>query len=315
MDVVRQTLLDNIVAPPSGNGAASMARDFPSIITKSPGDPRSQKRKRDLRGESTCGKKKWPNRPSLVSYVVFGGGFKHAVGGKELQKGVSMDTIGCGTSIALAIPLVFLARQRKNVIRKALNESSTAPPRRRGPASTGIAARKPISTASGTAETTSSSSSTEFKSPGTGELLSAISRVDFSTAIFAGKAFAIATGIVTVGGVALAVGVKSMMGVSDTREFADRMRMIVWRGLPSLTSKIHRPPEVGDEGVPVPVSMEPDPTWTWEEAEKRLQAAYDKGGFPAWVQTAMKEMEDELKVERARRQREYDLAERRESVS
>ncbi|KAG6856612.1 hypothetical protein H0H87_002567 [Tephrocybe sp. NHM501043] len=136
-----------------------------------------------------------------------------------------------------------------------------------------------------------------------------MSRVDFSTAMYAGKAFAIATGIVTVGGVVLTLGVKSILGVQDTKEFADRMRMLVWRGLPSLTSQIHRPPEEDDEGVPVPRSNEPDPTWKWEEAEKRLQEAYDRGGFPAWVQTAMKEVEDELKVERARRQREYDLAE------
>ncbi|KAG5639818.1 hypothetical protein DXG03_003332 [Asterophora parasitica] len=199
------------------------------------------------------------------------------------------------------------------------------PPRRSGPSLRGITARK---LAAATAETTSSrTSSVELKSPGTGELLTAISNVDFGTAMYAGKAFVIATGIVTVGGVALAVGVKEVMGVHDvrvvsyfrqvqsdagllkqTREFAHRMRMLIWRGLPSLTSQIHRPLEAEDEGDLVPSSVQPDPTWNWEEAEKRMQAAYAKGGFGDWVQVAMREVEDELKVERARRQREDDSA-------
>lgn len=56
-------------------------------------------------------------------------------------------------------------------------------------------------------------------SPRTGELLAAISRVDFSTAIYAGKAFAIATGLVAVGGVALTLAVKTFMGVQDVRGY------------------------------------------------------------------------------------------------
>lgn len=86
------------------------------------------------------------------------------------------------------------------------------------------------------------------------------------------------------------------------------MRLAIWRRLPGLTSKIHRPPEVDDEGVPISESHEPDLEWSWEDAEKRLQAAYDEGGFPAWVQAAMHELEAELKVERARRQKEYESA-------
>lgn len=63
--------------------------------------------------------------------------------------------------------------------------------------------------------TVAESSAVEHSSPGTGELLSAISKVDFSTAIYAGKAFGIATGLVTVGAVALTLGVKAVMGVED----------------------------------------------------------------------------------------------------
>ncbi|KAG6867886.1 hypothetical protein C0993_009817 [Termitomyces sp. T159_Od127] len=208
-----------------------------------------------------------------------------------------------GTSIALAIPLVALARQRNSVLRKALSETNAAPPRR----SVNLGRLNRASTPS--SQTTEAGASVHFSAPGTGELLSAISKVDSSTAIWAGKAFMIATGIVTVGGVALVVGVKSMMGVKDTKDFANRMRMLVWRCLPSLTSQIHRLPDEDDQSAPHSKSLDPDPTWKWEEAEKRLQASYQEGGFPAWTETAMKELESEVKIERARRQKEYESAE------
>ncbi|KAG6853552.1 hypothetical protein C0991_003344 [Blastosporella zonata] len=229
--------------------------------------------------------------------------------GKAPERSPQETVNFAGTSIALALPLVFLARQRKQVLRKALTESNAAPPRRSTKA---VSVPRPSTFVYGGSEVKSSSS--HFSTPGTSELLSAISKVDLSTGVYAGKAFAIATGIVTVGGVALTLGVKSLMGVEDTKEFAARMRTLVWRGLPGLTHQIHRPPEEDDLGVPVSRSMEPDPTWKWEEAEKRMQDAYDKGGFPAWIQTAMKEMEDELNVERARRQREDERTITRESL-
>lgn len=103
-------------------------------------------------------------------------------------------------------------------------------------------------------------------------------------------------------------------GFYQTREFAQRMRLAIWRRLPSLTSQIHRPPDLDDDGVPI-IESDPDPSWNWPDAEKRLQAAYDQGGFPAWAQAAMKEMEAELKIERAKRQRELDEAERKEAFS
>ncbi|KAF9456428.1 hypothetical protein BDZ94DRAFT_1315165 [Collybia nuda] len=217
-----------------------------------------------------------------------------------------------GTSFALGIPLIYLARQRTSVARTLLKKSSAAPPRRTGGSTTPLG-RKSGASASETASA-STSSTVEHSSPGTGELLSAISRVDFSTAIYAGKAFGIATGIVTVSAVALTLGVKNVMGVQDTQEFAQRMRLAVWRRLPSLTSKIHRPPDSDEDGGSV-IDSEPDPTWNWPDAEKRLQVAYEQGGLPAWLQAAMKEMEAELNVERAKRQRESDEADRRAVVS
>jgi len=45
--------------------------------------------------------------------------------------------------------------------------------------------------------------------------VSAISKADVSTAVYAGKAFMIATGIVMAGALAISFGVKTVMGVKD----------------------------------------------------------------------------------------------------
>jgi len=121
----------------------------------------------------------------------------------------------------------------------------------------------------------------------------------------------IASGLVTVGALAIAFGVKTVMGVKDTQDFAQRMRMTIWKHMPDLTERIRRPPETEDEGVSFVSPSEVDPNWNWEDAEKRLQVAYDKGGFPAWMHLALKEMEAEMHVEKSKRQRELEQETRR----
>lgn len=116
--------------------------------------------------------------------------------------------------MALALPLVILRRQR--VVLRGTLQGSAAPPPRRALSKTGQSLR-PYHAAQ-SAENKSASLSDDA-SPGTGELLAAISRVDFSSAMFAGKAFAIATGLVAVGGVALTLAVKTFMGVQDVRGY------------------------------------------------------------------------------------------------
>jgi hypothetical protein len=85
--------------------------------------------------------------------------------------------------------------------------------------------------------------------------------------------------------------------------------------MPHLTARIRRPPETEDEGVSFVSPSEVDPYWNWEDAEKRLQTAYDKGGFPEWIRLALKEMEAEMHVEKAKRQRELEKEGRKEPVS
>jgi hypothetical protein len=55
----------------------------------------------------------------------------------------------------------------------------------------------------------------DFSSPGMGELISAISQVNQSTALLAAKAFVVATALVAVGGVTFTWAVKTTLGVED----------------------------------------------------------------------------------------------------
>jgi len=84
------------------------------------------------------------------------------------------------------------------------------------------------------------------------------------------------------------------------------MRSLLWTLAPSLTSQIHRPPETEDERhdahevAPFGVHEE----WNWEDAEKRLQRAYEEGGLPLWTKIALREVEAEARLERAKREQE-----------
>jgi hypothetical protein len=100
---------------------------------------------------------------------------------------------------------------------------------------------------------------------------------------------------------------------SQTQDFAQRMRLAIWKHMPHLTARIRRLPETEDEGALFAGFSEPDPHWNWEDAEKRLQAAYDKGGFPEWIHLALKEMEAELHLEKVKRRRELDRQGQREA--
>lgn len=93
------------------------------------------------------------------------------------------------------------------------------------------------------------------------------------------------------------------------------MRLAIWKHMPHLTERIRRPPETEDEGVSSVSLSEVDLNWNWEDAEKRLQVAYDKGGLPAWVHLALKEMDAEMQVEKSKRQRELESETRQHTLS
>lgn len=76
--------------------------------------------------------------------------------------------------------------------------------------------------------------------------------------------------------------------------------------IPTLTSRIHRPLESEEDGEArqrvQTLLNDLDSDWNWEDAEKRLRAAYDKDGFLGWAETALKELETEGELERLRRE-------------
>jgi len=132
-----------------------------------------------------------------------------------------------------------------------------------------------------------------------------------STAFLAAKAFLVATGLVAVGGVAFTWAVKTTLGVENAQEFGQKMRSIFHTTVPSLRSRLYRPPETDDEryeiqaqGVAFPSAIQGD--WNWKDAEERLKKAYEEGGIAAWAQTALRELEAEVEVERTKRDREQE---------
>ncbi|PPQ71935.1 hypothetical protein CVT24_007909 [Panaeolus cyanescens] len=221
-----------------------------------------------------------------------------------------------GTSAALAIPLFMIYRRKGKALRVALNSNVTTPPPRRSGTVTTSQLKANLASSSASAATAKEpvfESSSEGLSPGTSELMHALSKMDKSTGLMAAKAFGIATALVVTGGVGLALGVKSLTGVQDAREFGQLMRTTLYSSLPSLSTQIRRSPESEEERLDslrlVPLGTED--TWSWPEAEKRLKRAYDEGGFPLWAQAALREMEAELRMERKKREREVQEREAR----
>ena len=103
----------------------------------------------------------------------------------------------------------------------------------------------------------------------------------------------------------------------QVREFGQRMRAVLWSTTPVLASRIHRPPETDDERramlqvAPFGVQEE----WSWPEAEKRLQKAYDEGDVGLWAQAVLRELEAEARVERSKREKEIAERERQDGGS
>ena len=73
--------------------------------------------------------------------------------------------------------------------------------------------------------------------------------------------------------------------------------------LPSPTSQVSptAPPHISlDESTPIPSGQDTE-EWSWPAAEARLKAAFDAHGFYGWAEAAMRELEAEGRVERAKR--------------
>ena len=77
--------------------------------------------------------------------------------------------------------------------------------------------------------------------------------------------------------------------------------------MPNLSSRIHQQLEGEVDGQAGKVVQTlpgvVDSAWTWEDAEVRLKAAYEKKGFSGWAEAALKEVEAEGEQERLKRER------------
>jgi hypothetical protein len=120
--------------------------------------------------------------------------------------------------LVIAIPLVLIRKAKATALQNALKDVS-APPRR-GAAfmnrSSPHNARFKVASVP-RIQPVRPAKVSDFDAPGTGELLTAISKADLSSTLMAGKAFAIATAIVGVGAVGLTWGVQALLGVDTVR--------------------------------------------------------------------------------------------------
>ncbi|KAI6025551.1 hypothetical protein EDC04DRAFT_2722142 [Pisolithus marmoratus] len=157
----------------------------------------------------------------------------------------------------------------------------------------------------------------------------------FNGPLYSLKALAIATTIVAASASASVFGVMTYFDVHDTSDFATRMRLWVTTTFPFLSGRIHRQPEAKDlealtplfpskhanglSDFPPPQPSSPSsltlssspempaqphdtsPPYDAAEPQTRLQAAYDRGGFHALVEAALRELEAEAETERVRR--------------
>ena len=144
---------------------------------------------------------------------------------------------------------------------------------------------------------------------------------DFNAALYIAKAFGIATAAVLALGTTTVWGVKSYLGVNTVRlltspkrsgllrdfqtaEFAQTMRRIIATHMPVFSSRLLRETEEEDGifHITSDGTAEQDAqNWAWPDAEKRLQAAFEKNGFSGWAEAAVRELEAERKLEQRKR--------------
>ena len=93
------------------------------------------------------------------------------------------------------------------------------------------------------------------------------------------------------------------------------MRTFLSKSVPSLSSAVNRPLSLDEgpeshHGVVVGTSALKKEDWNWENAEKRLERAYEEGGVALWAQVALQELDAEVGLERERKSREVRLSDK-----
>ncbi|KAJ8481265.1 hypothetical protein ONZ51_g6101 [Trametes cubensis] len=244
--------------------------------------------------------KKEPEQPELGGYKSIFGADRN----KPVPKWVPIALLAFSTA-AMTVPIWMLRRHRAATLGKTLAEAPPPPTRRS--ASRGIPIANPNATSLLPSQASLPNASSAASSAKSGD--------DFNGALHCAKAFSIATLLVGVGATTTIWGVKRYMGVETTQEFADRMRSAILDRMPLLSARIHRTPAPEDEAIidmsepdssdivpsPPPLSPAEVEGWTWSAAEQRLKEAFDKDGFSGWAAAALRELEAEGRLERAKR--------------
>ncbi|KAJ6577082.1 hypothetical protein B0H10DRAFT_925940 [Mycena sp. CBHHK59/15] len=224
-------------------------------------------------------------------------------------------TVLAGGTILIAAPLVYLWRLGKP--RRIGLNSVAAPPRRVGalsPASSmsSVASRFPLP-------------SPEFPLSNATAKPAPIPQVpdadddwgvpppppdpndNFNAAFYTFKAFGTATlivGSIAFGGI---WGLRRYLDVDNAEDFGVEMRLAVMDRMPLLASRMHNalqppsPSEIASERLSEQ-QLQSEWPWTWDDAQERLSAAFDKGGLGAWADAAAREVEAEAKVEMGKRE-------------
>jgi len=171
-----------------------------------------------------------------------------------------------GASVALIVPLFWLRRQRGRAVLAHQTQTTLAQHQTTAISAVHFARglRVPTTTPASPPAPEPSESSSEHPS-----LFTALSHADTSTALFAAKAFGIATFLVALGGVGITWTVKTMMGIDNVRntlffssilltlllqihDFGCLAKQVVQTHLPSLSQNIYRIPEAPDEHISDP---------------------------------------------------------------
>ncbi|KAJ7479998.1 hypothetical protein B0H11DRAFT_2422509 [Mycena galericulata] len=236
-------------------------------------------------------------------------------------KWLPVTVLGAGT-VLIAAPLVYLWRVGKPRNFSLRSATAAPPPRRVGPISqaTGSAASTarftfPASEFSlDPKETVPPPPSTPRNSDWDDDADWGVPPAPpdpndkFNAAFYTFKAFGAATLIVS----SLAFGgiwaLRRHFDVDNAEDFGVEMRRAVMERMPHLALRMQNAlgssvtPESAVDATTEGKSQSEGP-WTWEDAQERLSAAFDKGGLAAWADVAAREVEAETKTEIERRER------------
>ncbi|KZT07910.1 uncharacterized protein LAESUDRAFT_697949 [Laetiporus sulphureus 93-53] len=255
--------------------------------------------------------KSLPNEPSAYqSSFALKNGKKESV-----PIWVPLTLIAFSTA-ALVVPIVLFRRQRAALLEQSLAKPPP-PPRRTNVGVTPPARTTLLGSAPPPRRSTTPSAALPSSVPSsadTAKLETEAAGDYFNGVLYSAKAFVIATTLVGVGAVATVWGVKTALGVRDTQEFAQRMRLLIMDSMPNLSARIHQalhdeeerafPSEAITHTITnenMDANSKASIEWSWPDAETRLKAAFEKDGLVGWGEAVLHELETEAKINRSKR--------------